>query len=138
MFITFLLITFLVALITCILVIKIFDNPIEKILSRIITDEISKAWHKYIKFAVFVVGISGGVEIWQLERFITPQAGPPSTPLTAEYWILEIYRTILGTLQSIAWILLLFFLFALIAYVIVRVLELKRVLPGKEEIKNGV
>jgi flagellar biosynthesis/type III secretory pathway M-ring protein FliF/YscJ len=39
---------------------------------------------------------------------------------------LEIYRTIIGTLQSNAWILLLFFLFALIAYVIVRGMETRR------------
>lgn len=44
-------------------------------------------------------------------------------------WGLELYRTFFGTLQSIAWMLLVFFLFSLIAYVIVRGMELKR--PAK-------
>ncbi|MED5415647.1 MAG: hypothetical protein VYC64_11885 [Candidatus Latescibacterota bacterium] len=37
--------------------------------------------------------------------------------------MLEVYRTLIGTLQSVAWMLLVFFVFALIAYVIVRVSE---------------
>lgn len=35
--------------------------------------------------------------------------------------MLEIYRTVIEALQSIAWMLLVFFVFALIAYVIVRI-----------------
>jgi hypothetical protein len=46
--------------------------------------------------------------------------------LTAEAWTLEIYRTVIGTLQSLAWMLLLVFVFALIAFVIVRAFELKK------------
>jgi hypothetical protein len=46
--------------------------------------------------------------------------------LTQDRWVLEIYRTIIETLQGIAWLLLVFFVFALIAYVIVRVFELKQ------------
>ena len=38
---------------------------------------------------------------------------------------LEIYRTIIGPLQSAAWLLFVFFVFALIAYVIVRGFELR-------------
>jgi hypothetical protein len=37
----------------------------------------------------------------------------------------EAFRAIVGTLQGIAWMLLVFFVFALIAYVIVRAFELK-------------
>jgi len=37
-----------------------------------------------------------------------------------------VYRTVIGTLQSAAWMLLLFFLFALIAYVIVKGLEARK------------
>ena len=45
--------------------------------------------------------------------------------LTFERWVLEIYRTVIETLQGIAWMLLVFFVFALVAYVVVRVAELK-------------
>jgi hypothetical protein len=45
--------------------------------------------------------------------------------LNSDRWVLEIYRTIIGTLQSAAWLLFVFFVFALIAYVIVRGFELR-------------
>jgi hypothetical protein len=47
--------------------------------------------------------------------------------LTTERWILEVYRTLIGTLQSVAWMLLVFFVFALIAYVVVRIGERRAV-----------
>jgi hypothetical protein len=65
--------------------------------------------------------------VWDLERYITPKTeGAPALELNQDRWVLEIYRTIIGTLQSNAWMLLLFFLFALIAYVIVKGMEARR------------
>lgn len=46
--------------------------------------------------------------------------------LTTERWVLEVYRTIIETLQGIAWMLLAFFAAALLAYLIARLSELKR------------
>ncbi|HEY0861224.1 MAG TPA: hypothetical protein VGE19_10010 [Pseudoxanthomonas sp.] len=46
--------------------------------------------------------------------------------LTSERWVLEVYRTVIQTLQGIAWMLLAFFAVALLAYVVVRLSELKR------------
>jgi hypothetical protein len=46
--------------------------------------------------------------------------------LTAETWTLEVYRTIIQTLQSIAWMLLVVFAVALIAFVILRAFEIRR------------
>ena len=46
--------------------------------------------------------------------------------LNAERWVLEVYRTVIGSLQGIAWLLLAFFVFALIAFVIVKLNEIKR------------
>jgi len=43
--------------------------------------------------------------------------------LTTERWLLEIYETVIGTLSSVTIMLLVFFVFALIAYVIVRIFE---------------
>src|SRR5690606_40027064 len=99
--------------------------------------EISYAWTMYLRFAVLVVGISSGVRIFQLERYITPPYGPEQgeiLSLTSERWILEIYRTVIGTLQGIAWVLLVFFVVALLAFVIVRLGEarLTRRAPGAE------
>jgi len=78
-------------------------------------------------FAIYVVGISGGVRIWDLEKYITPaKTGDAVLELTSDRWVLEIYRTIIGTLESNAWMLLVFFVFALLAYVIVKGLELRK------------
>lgn len=45
---------------------------------------------------------------------------------TTERWVLEVYRTIIETLQGIAWMLLAFFAAALLAHVVVRLSELER------------
>ena len=124
MFYTFLITTFLLASLVSFLAVRFFDRPIGAILERIIGDAISSAWHRYIKFAAYVVGVSGGVRIYSLERYINaPESGGSESTileLTGERWVLEIYRTIIETLQSIAWMLLVVFIATLIAYVLVR------------------
>jgi hypothetical protein len=126
MFFTLLLVTFALAIVVSFGVVKIFDKPISRIFSRIIQDAISSAWHRYVTFAAYVVGISGGVRIYQLERYVSsPHKDTQVLELTAERWTLEVYRTIIETLQAIAWMYLIVFIFALIAYVIVRGFELK-------------
>ena len=127
MFITLLIVNFVIAFGVCLVIAKIFRAPIDKILQRLVAEDIYLAWSKYIIFALYVVGISGGVRIWDLERYITPQIqGGSILELTGERWVLELYRTVIGTLQSIAWMLLLFFIFALIAYVIVKGVEIRK------------
>jgi len=130
MFITLLVVTFAIAAFVSFVVISIFRRPIINILDKVVTDEISSAWLKYLTFALYVVGVSGGVRVWDLEKYITPRMEETQIiVLNAERWILEVYRTGIGTLQSIAWMLLVFFVFALIAYVIVRGMEAKRGTP---------
>jgi len=128
MFITLLIVTFAISFVVATAVVLVFTKPIDKILTRVIADQISKAWLKYLQFAIYVTGISSGVRIWNLERYITKPAheGAEIVTLTAERWTFEVYRTIFSTLQGVAWMLLVFFVFALIAYVIVRAFELKR------------
>jgi hypothetical protein len=133
MFLALLLVTFLVASVVSLLVARAFAKPLDSILKRIIADEISAAWLRYLKFAILVVGISAGVRIYELEKYITPQQWDKEAKivqLTSERWVLEIYRTVIESLQGIAWMLLVFFVFALIAYVIVRIAELKRSQTG--------
>ena len=129
MFIMLLLVTFFLAFAVSSLVAKLFANPLESILNRIIDDPISIAWVRYMKFAILVVGVSAGVRIHELEKYITPPQYNDKlkiVPLNMERWILEVYRTIIESLQGIAWMLLVFFVAALIAYVVVRLGELKR------------
>ena len=128
MFIVLLAVTFAIALVVSSIVVLMFAKPIDGILQRIISDPISKAWTRYVKFAIYVVGISSGVRIWQLERYITPGQFKETQvlQLTLDRWILEVYRTIIESLQGIAWLLLVFFAVALVAFVIVRAIELRR------------
>ncbi|MFQ5769294.1 MAG: hypothetical protein ACE5HX_02075 [bacterium] len=128
MFITLLAVTLVISFIVCLIVVKIFHKPLNSILNRLIEDTISGAWLKYLKFAIYVVGISSGVRIWQFEKYITPAVDDGSKVITlnSDRWILEVYHTLIGTLQGIAWLLLVFFVFALIAYVILRTIEFKK------------
>lgn len=126
MFITLLIVTFLVALAVSFVVERVFCRHIGTILNRIISEELSAAWHRYIRFAIYVVGISGGVRIWELEKYITPSTDIKQVLLlNADRWVLEVYRTVIATLQSVAGALLVFFLFALLSYVVVRAVEMR-------------
>ena len=121
MFVTLLGVTFLIAILCSGITAQMFNKPTRAILQRIIPEELSAVWHRYVQFAIYVVGISGGVRIWELERYITAKDKDSVVlVLNGDRWVLEVYRTIIGTLQSVAWMLLLFFAVALIAYVIVR------------------
>jgi len=128
MFITLLIVTFVIAFVVSSIVVLVFGRPINNILTRIIADKISSAWSRYLKFAIYITGISSGVRIWDLEKYITKPRyeGAEIVQLNPERWLLEVYRTVIGTLQGVAWMLLVFFVFALIAYVIVRAFELKK------------
>lgn len=132
MFFTLLIVTFVLALLVSAILVRVFSQQIERILKRIINDAIHDAWLKYLKFAICVVGISSGVRIHEIERYINPDRYNKDSKvieLTTERWVLEVYRTIIETLQGIAWLLLVFFVFALIAYVVVRIFEMR---SGKE------
>ena len=130
MFIQLMVVLFLIALAASAIVAHFFDKPLTQILSRIVSDDISRAWARYLKFAIYVVGISGGVRVWELERYISKRSqNDEILQLTRARWVIEVYQTIIGTLQSIVWLLLVFFVFALIAYVIVRALEARGLKP---------
>lgn len=126
MFLVLLVVTFVVAAAVSFAVARVFSDSIGRILARLIPEDLSAAWHRYVVFALYVVGISKGVRVWSLEQYISPR-GPdmPALELTPERWTLEVYRTVIDTLQGVAWMLLVFFLFSLIAYVIVRAFELR-------------
>jgi len=129
MFYALLLVTFAVAAGVSWLSVRIFSKPADVILKRIIQDDIYQSWLTYLKFALYVVGISAGVRIHELEQYISPQDWKREGQvliLNAERWTLEVYRTIIETLQGVAWVLLVYFVVALIAFVVVRIVEIWR------------
>ena len=129
MFLLLLFATFAVALGVSFAVMWLFTKPIDNVLRRIIADEISAAWSKYMKFAILVVGVSSGVQLHELERYFSATLGgrevqsAAAASLSFDRWIFELYSAGIEALQGIAWMLLVFFVFALIAYVIVRIGE---------------
>lgn len=136
MFFVLLLLTLFVALATSGLVVLLFRKPIRQILDRIIGEQIADGWHRFLLFAVFVVGISSGVQIWKLEQYVHPERYGPdqaakTLTLDGPSMGLEIYRTIIQTLQGVAWALLVFFVVALIAFAIIRRGETKQPGPGR-------
>lgn len=133
MFFELLMATFIVATVTSTIGAILFWKPVRKILGRLVSEQLAPVWQRYVLFAIYVVGISGGVRVWELERYITPDKDGVILQLNQERWVFEIYKTILGSLQGIAWMLLVFFLFALIAYVVVRGFDLKK---GAEKNEN--
>jgi hypothetical protein len=126
MFVTLLVVTFLLAAATATGVALLFSRPVNKILGRLVSEQLAPIWRRYILFAIYVVGISGGVRVWDVERYITPDKEGKLLALNSDRWVIEIYKTIIGTLQSVAWMLLIFFLFALVAYVVLRGFELRQ------------
>ena len=136
MFLTLLVASFLMSFVMCAIVAKLFYGPVSRILRRLVEEDIFTAWSKYLVFAIFVVGSSGGVRVWELERYINPvREGEVMLILNGERWVLEVYRTLIGTLQATAWALLVFFMVALIAFVIVKGREHKR---GSEAVRPPV
>ncbi len=127
MIVILLIATFIIAFVVASIVVLVFTKPIDGIMSRIIPEEISSAWSRYLKFAIYVIGIGGGVRVWSFEKYLTPQEPSKEiVQLTSDRWMLEIYETVIGTLQGTVMLLLVFFVFALTALVIVRASELRR------------
>lgn len=124
MIIALLVITFVIAFAVASIVVFIFTKPVDSIMKRVAPADISQAWTRYLQFAIYVVGIGGGVRVWDFEKYMTlVEPYREIVQLTSNRWTLEIYQTVIGTLQSAAMVLLVFFVFALIAVVIVRVFE---------------
>ena len=125
MFVVLLAITLGVSLAVAGLVVYFFRTPIRQILDRIIGESIAEGWQKFLVFALYVVGVSSGVQIWKLEQYLHGQPEGPKGELRVlrldgPSIALEVYRTIIQVLQGLAWALLVFFVVALVAFAIVR------------------
>ncbi|MFA5880136.1 MAG: hypothetical protein WC860_08205 [Candidatus Margulisiibacteriota bacterium] len=122
MFLVLLILNFIIAAGISYLIIKIFDKSITGIIKRIIPEDISTGWILYLKLAIYLVGISGGVNIFKLEENLNRD----QLYFTFSTFILELYKTIFDTLRSISWLLLIFFFVSLIAYIFTKSIENKK------------
>jgi hypothetical protein len=124
MFLILLIATILISLVISWSVVRILSLAIGQILHRITSDETSRAWLKYVKFAIYVAGILNGSGV--SERDVI---GLGFGEFRVERLSLEIYGTIIGALRGIFWFLAYFLIGAAIAFVIVRVVELIKTKP---------
>jgi len=104
----------------------LFSSPARSILRGLINTEAATAWTRYLRFMLFIIGIKSGIQMWLLERYVIAPGGGPHVrheDLTVAKWVLEAYRTAVGTLQGQAAVLTGFFLISLIAMLVIRVAE---------------
>ena len=93
-------------------------------------ESIAEGWKQFLIFALYVVGVSNGVQLWKLEQYLRPEssvpAGGKALDLSAAAIALEVYRTIVLVLQGLAWALLLFFTISLVAFAILKLADARR------------
>lgn len=107
---------FLAAIVVSGCVVVAFSRPMDAVLQRVLSGEMAMAWSKYVKFAVLVASFSGGLRLNQIAALANP---PP--PLTINQGLLEIFRTMVGSLEAASWTLLAFFGATLAAYAVMNV-----------------
>ncbi len=104
-------------------------EAIDTILRRFVVDPVVRSgFEKYIRFAIVVVGISSGTRVKALQEYISAADWNKPTmqaALTQEFWTLELYRTVMGTLEGVAGLLLLCIFLALIAPAVLRMLKIE-------------
>lgn len=116
--------TFIAGFLVAFVVNLFFKKPISQILKKLIDDEIYTSWVKYMIFAIYVVGISSGVNLWNMEKYINPiDKNSAIYQIDSIRWSFEIYRSVINSLTSLAWLLLVFFIVALIVFVIKKIFE---------------
>ena len=124
MFISLMMASLVLSAVVCYAVNFVFKGTIKKLLYKVVSEDLASAFHRYLQFAIFVIGIGGGVRLFELEKYINPTKTMPDGKivpiiLDSDRWVLEMVRTVIETLQSIAWLLFFFFIVILIAYLIV-------------------
>jgi hypothetical protein len=128
-------VSLVLALAVSITVAWLSKDVMESILHRFLADKIGTALSQYLRFAIVVVGISEGARVRALREYISaPALNRPTmlAELTPELWALELYRTVIGTLEGILLLLILFAFLALVGIVLIRKAQLKDLLPSEE------
>lgn len=99
-----------VALAASLVAAVLFDRATGAVFVRAFGAEVGRGWRWLVRFAVLVVGVSSGVQLYELESYAESGDAPS---LNAAEWLLEVYRSAMGALESVVWALLLFFLVVL-------------------------
>lgn len=96
MFITLLLVNLGASLLICLLTVLIFRLPLTRLLEQRCSAAAAAVWVKFILFLVFVIGTTVGTRIWEIEHYADPKA---PAPISQDVLALEVYKTVISTLQ---------------------------------------
>lgn len=128
--------SFLLALVLSVTIAWLSREAIDTILRRFVAGSVvRRGFEKYIRFAIVVVGISGGTQVKPLQEFISASQynkAALQAALTQEFWAMELYRTVMGTLEGTAGLLLICIFLALIAPAVLRMLKVEPLKPAAE------
>lgn len=104
---------FLAAIAVAGCVVAAFSTSIDGVLLRLLSGEMAAAWSKYAKFALFVASFTGGLRLNEIQALA---GGEAQASMKLGQCLMEVYKTIAGTLGGASWTLLIFFGATLAAY----------------------
>lgn len=92
----------------------LFSRPIDRVLSRMIQDELVSAWSLFIKFALFVTTFTGGMPATDVGKYVG--FVPPAVALpVAGDGTMFVMKSVGAALLSASWFLMVFFAVTLTA-----------------------
>lgn len=109
MFVQFFLSSLVLAIVLSCAVALLFWKPVGSVLLHLLEEDVAAAWTRYVAFALVVAGVAAGTRVRLLEEYLAAPSWNQSAlqgQLTREFWYLEMYRTAIGTVEGIAWVLL--------------------------------
>src|ERR1700739_1847721 len=134
MFVVLFLVTLAVALGVSYIIAKGSKHPIENVLHHFFAPHLSAAFAKYLQLAIVLVGVCAGTRVRALQDYISaPDYNKRAMleQLTQEFWVMKLYRTVIGTLEGILWLIFLFALVVIVAVAIMRKSHSPNVQPAK-------
>ena len=105
------------------------EKPLSIFIGRIVQNETGSAFTKYVRYTTYLVGISYGVTVnplsYELKVHILEHLPMLRGPNFPEWWmwLIGLLTIIMQSLTAIAAMYLVFFIFGLIAYISVKVVE---------------
>jgi len=101
----------------------LFRIPVKNLLQYLVEKDVAEAWTKYIFFVLLIVGVASGTRIRLLEEYLSAASWNQTAiqgQMTLAFWVLEMYRTLIGAVEGIAWMLVLLALIGGGAYFVIR------------------
>ena len=123
MFVVLFLVTLAVALGVSFIIAKAANHPIESVLHHFFAAHLSTPFAKYLQLSIILVGVCAGARVRALQDYISaPDYNKAAMlqQLTQEFWVMELYRTVIGTFEGILWLIFLFALTVIVAVAIMR------------------